>query len=1056
MKRGYLIRKILDYFGALFLLGVLFCLWMLYHGPLSVPFLKPYIIEALNSEQSSYTMDIGTVNLELVRSIQPLKIIAKDIRFKKNDDTVSANAPKLFLSFSVRALLKGLIAPSNVYVKDLHVSIFTTYGVEKNKENEVNIKKMSYYADGFNNFLEHFNAADKIYPESYINEIKIENAAVEFHEVDLGQKWLFSDMNIEFHRHYTNLELSASGVVDLSDRMAGLNASVYFNPEKEKMNLKINFEDVVTSDFISDIGAGISNINVPLSGYIEAEINFNEMMKNTSHLAEHIDQAIEKIDFNVKGSEGMIEFENNPHFNYKIDSFAFDGQILGGLDIIKLKNTELTIGHQKANLEFMLTGYKKYFLEKSLKDLKLNLDAKVDSLPMNDLARFWPRYFAEPAWQWCKESLYGGTYKNANFHFEWAANPQNQIFELIKLIGKANIEDGTVYYLEGMPIVNNVYGTALFGIGNIDILLDKGISDGLMLDRAKVRLYDLDKDQNYINIQITADTNVKDALKYISHPPLEFGNEMNFNPENITGDTHIDLSLEFELHQDLKPEEIKVDVSADLSDVLIKNIAQGKALAMPNAKVKVSSKNYNILGEALYDDIPVSFHFTQAFNTQETANGTFRLRANKEVLKKLQIQNVLLDAPYLEGYADITAEFATSKDTNPSLKISANLENTAVDYSFLGFSKPLKEKGDIEATVTLKNKKLYAVPHFRLSKDLFSLSGNISTDKDANIKTINIENIQGPKTSAAAKIDFTYQPKKNIKINVSGSSYDLTELFAKREKQQKENAKKTAKTDDDDLKSTPNTEIFIAVNSLWTNPDTPIKNFAGSAVLKHGIGLDEAHLVGNYGSDKSVKLTLDYSPKSNGEHYLSIDSNNAGSTLRVLRLYENMNGGILRIEAKKDLNQNMIGHAKIRDFKIANTPLLAKLLTVASFSGMLDLLKGDGLVFSHFDAPFAYKNKILKIDGAKMFGNVLGLTATGTVNRVTSDVNIEGIISPAYSLNTMVGKIPLVGSMLAGKDGTVFAVDYNISNTLDDPKININPLSILSPNAVKDLFEGEN
>lgn len=1056
MKRGYLIRKILDYFGALFLLGVLFCLWMLYHGPLSIPFLKPYIIEALNSEQSSYTMDIGTVNLELVRSIQPLKIIAKDIRFKKNDDTLSASAPKLFLSFSVRALLKGLIAPSNVYIKDLHVSVFTTYGVEKNKENEINIKKMSYYADGFNNFLEHFNAVDKIYPESYINEIKIENAAVEFHEVDLGQKWLFSDMNIEFHRHYTNLELSAGGVVDLSDRMAGLNASVYFNPEKEKMNLKINFEDVVTSDFISDIGAGISNINVPLSGQIEAEINFNEMMKNTSHLAEHIDQAIEKINFNVKGSEGVIEFENNPHFNYKIDSFAFDGQILGGLDVIKLKNTELTIGHQKADLEFMVTGYKKYFLEKSLKDLKLNLDAKVNSLPMNDLARFWPRYFAEPAWQWCKESLYGGTYQNATFHFEWATNPQNQIFELTKLIGNANIEDGTVYYLEGMPIVTNVYGTALFGVGIIDVVLDKGTSNGLMLDHAKVHLYDLDKDQNYIKIQIIADTSVKDALEYISHPPLEFGKEMKLNSDNITGEAHIDLTLEFELYQGLKPEEIKVDVSADLSDVLIKNITQGKNLTLPKAEVKVSSKNYDIQGHALYDDIPVSFNFKQNFDALNTAIGTFNLRANNNVLQKLQIQNTFLEPPYLDGFADITAKLHAQTGSNPSIELTANLENTAIDYTFLGFNKPLNEKGTINTKITLKNKKLYAIPYFHLSKEDFSLSGNVETDQNFNIKTVNVTNIKGPKTSAAAKIDFSYKPLKKIKINVSGNSYDLTELFAKREKQQKENAKKTAKSDDDDLKSTPNTEIFIAVNSLWTNPDTPIKNFAGSAVLKNGIGLDEAHLVGNYGSDKSVKLTLDYSPKSNGEHYLSIDSNNAGSTLRVLRLYENMNGGILKIEAKKDLNQNMIGHAKIRDFKIADTPLLAKLLTVASFSGMLDLLKGDGLVFSHFDAPFAYKNKTLKIDGAKMFGNVLGLTATGMVNRLTSDVSIEGIISPAYSLNTMVGKIPLVGSMLAGKDGTVFAVDYNISNTLDDPKININPLSILSPNAVKDLFKGEN
>ena len=1054
MRKGYFIRKLFDYIGAILLLCLLFLLWMLYHGPLSMPFLKPYIIEALNSEQNAYTMDIGTVNLELVRSIQPLKIIAKDIRFKKNDDNISITAPKLFLSFSVRALLKGLIAPSNVYIKNPSVSVFTTYGVEKDKENEVNVKKVAYYTDWFKDFLEHYNSADKIYPESYINEIKVSNATIEFHEVDLGKKWLFSDMNIAFHRNFTNLELSAGGVVDLSDRMATIDASIHFNPIKEKMKLKVDFEDVVTSDFINDIGAGISNISVPLSGKIEADIDFKEMMKNSAHLAQHIDRAVEKIDFNVKGSEGMVEFEKNPHFNYKIDSFSFDGQILGGLDIIELKNTELSIGKQKANLEFKASGYKKYFLEKSLEDLKLNLRAKVGLLPMNDLARFWPRYFSEPAWAWCKESLYGGNYQNAEFNFEWAFNRDTQNFALTKLKGRAGIEDGTIYYLEGMPIVTSVYGTALFDIGVIDIVLDKGISDGLMLDSGHVKLYDLDKEHNFIDIQILADTNVKDALQYIANPPLDF--TLGLNPENIKGDARINLGLAFELYQDLKPQEINVNVSADVSDVLIKNISQNADLKLPKATVKVTGKNYSAKGDAFYDDIPVSFNFKQDLYTPNAATGTFKLRADKNVLQKLDIQNTFLKSPYLEGFADITAKLHTKENTNPSIDITANLENTAINYTFLGFNKPLKEKGQIEAKITLKNKKLYAIPHFLLSKDNFSLSGNVETDQNLNIKTVNITNIKGPKTSAAAKIDFTYKPHKKIKINVTGNDYDLTELFVKREKTAKEKAAKTPDNNDDDLKSAPNTEIFIAVNSLWTNPDTPIKNFAGSAVLKTGIGIDDAHLIGNYGSDKSVKFTLDYSPKSNGEHYLSIDSNNAGSTLRVLRLYENMNGGILKIEAKKDLNENIIGHAKIRDFKISDTPLLAKLLTVASFSGMLDLLKGDGLVFSHFDAPFSYKNKTLKIDDAKMFGNVLGLTAKGTVNRATSDINIEGIISPAYSLNTMVGKIPLVGSMLAGKDGTVFAVDYDISNTLEDPKININPLSILSPNAVKDLFKDEN
>ena len=60
------------------------------------------------------------------------------------------------------------------------------------------------------------------------------------------------------------------------------------------------------------------------------------------------------------------------------------------------------------------------------------------------------------------------------------------------------------------------------------------------------------------------------------------------------------------------------------------------------------------------------------------------------------------------------------------------------------------------------------------------------------------------------------------------------------------------------------------------------------------------------------------------------------------------------------------------------------------------------------------------------------------------------MIAPAYSLNTMLGKIPVVGSLLAGKDGTVFAADYSISGDLEDAEIDINPLSALSPSSLKE------
>ena len=74
------------------------------------------------------------------------------------------------------------------------------------------------------------------------------------------------------------------------------------------------------------------------------------------------------------------------------------------------------------------------------------------------------------------------------------------------------------------------------------------------------------------------------------------------------------------------------------------------------------------------------------------------------------------------------------------------------------------------------------------------------------------------------------------------------------------------------------------MDNLWTNKDIAIKNFAGTAKLKKGIGIEEMHVIGNFASSRTANkissLKLDYTPRPNKEHILSIESNDAGSTLK--------------------------------------------------------------------------------------------------------------------------------------------------------------------------------
>lgn len=1060
--RIYKIRKLMDFAGVIFLVFLLLFIWQLYRGPIAVPFLKPYIIKALNHDDSQYQVTLDEVNIELVRSIKPLKIIATNVDYRKADGKFTITAPKTSVSFSIKALLKGVIAPSSVNVINPSVYIFTDYGVEEANKNEANQKKLEYYFDGFEEFIERFNSEDRSYPESYINDVNIENAEVEFHEVDLGRKWIFSDLNYKLERNFSNIESEFNALIKTQDRIASIGVDAEFRPTNNKLGLRVYFSDLIPNDIIGTIigeeaAQNWYKIDLPVSGKIDALIDFAEVLKHKDNIVESLDTAIEKIKFNFEGGSGKIAFSDQEDQNFNISAFMLEGDLTGGLDKLKIENADFDLGMQKAQISVYVSGVKDYLLKKSLEKLTVNAKASVKSLKFDDLYTYWPRYLGTIAWDWCKDSIYGGEVQNANFEFDFGYDSKSQKIAFKKLSGVGNIVDSNLNYLEGMPTITNMYGVATFSNDTIRIDVDKAVSDNVMVEGGYVRLYDLDKYDNFADINLHINSSITDALKLIDHKPLNYASEMGIKPDSIQGNAMTSLGLNFELKRNLEPNEVKVDVKSELKDVLLSDMIDKKSISSQLLNLEVNNSGLKINGDAMLEDIPLKLVWNENF-----ADKTYKSRYNisfkfdDAIKKKLGIEADILNAPYIEGFILVDAEITSYDDNKYQIDINGNLTTASVDYSFLGLKKPLSQPGTLKVRLNFADNKLVSIPSFSVNKHDFDLKGRIVLDSQQRVKIVDIFNIKAPKTNAKAKIEFANTPKQKVKINVSGSSYDLSEFFDKDENKPAVdlNAKKkpNAKDDKDELENVTDSDIFIAVNSLWTNEFVSVKNFAGSAKLRNGIGIQEMHLIGNFGSGSKKYLKLDYTPRPNKEYLLAIDSNDAGGTLKFLRVYDNMRGGQLNINGKRERNKQFVGHAKIRDFSIHNTPILAKLLTVASLSGMVNLLTGDGITFSHFDAPFEYQDELLTVKDGKAFGNVMGITLKGNYDREEEAFNINGVIAPAYGLNTFIGKLPVVGSLLSGKDGTVFAANYSITGNISDPIIKINPLSALSPSSLKDLM----
>ena len=1057
--KAYRFHKIMDFIGVIVLAFFLLFLWQLYRGPVEVPFLKPYIIKALNHDDNEYQVTLDSVNIELVRSIKPIKIIANNVDYRKSDGSFIITAPRTSLSFSIRALLRGIIAPSSIEVTNPIVYIFTDYGVKTENKNEVNQKKIEYYFDSFEDFIERFNSEDKVYPESYINDISIANASVEFHEVDLGRKLVFSDLNYKFERNFSNIETSFNALLKSQGHESSVGIDAEYRPFVNKLGLQFYFTELLPNDLMRNLFGEeeqkFVNVQIPMSGKVDILIDFAEVLKHKDNVIQSLDTAVENIKFTFEGGSGVIHFSDKSDEDYKVSGFLLEGNIAAGLDKLQIEQATMDVGQQQANLSVYVEGLKEYFLHQSMKNLQLTLKTHINSLKFDELYDYWPRYAGTIAWDWCKASLFGGEIKNADFEFKFGYDKKTRKFAFQKLNGIGTIADVSLDYLTGMPKVTNMYGTAHFSNDTIKIDFDKAVSDNVLVNSGFVRLYDLNKYDNFAEISLQAESSISDALKLIDHQPLNYATEMGINPNNIKGHALTDLYLDFELKRNLLPEEVKVKVKSKLADVELPDVIENKSLKAKQLDLSVDNLGLNVTGNANLDGIPMQLVWNENF-ASKIYQSKYKLSFlfDEKVKKKAKIDTEFVASPYIEGQPLVEAEITKFNPKHFQVDINADMSTAKVDFSFLGLYKPYQEFGNASIRLEFKNGKLFSIPSFGFEKQDFVLNGKMDINDKGQIQAIDILNIKAPKTNAKAKIELSVDKKQAIKLNVSGSSYDLSEFFAKREDKNVSKGQKTTgvKERENSLEQVQNMDIFIAVNNIWTNKYVSVKNFAGSAKLRNGIGIEDMHIIGNFDSSQKRYLKLDYSPRPNSEYLLAIDSNDAGGTLKFLRVYDNMRGGRLRINGKREKDKKFIGHAQIRDFSIHNTPLLAKLLTVASLSGMVNMLTGEGIAFSHLDIPFIYENQVLRFNEGKAFGNVMGITVNGNFDRNTEDLRLKGVIAPAYGLNNFIGKIPLVGSLLSGKDGTVFAANYTIDGSLDDPSININPLSALSPSSLKDLM----
>ncbi|MDA9655084.1 AsmA-like C-terminal domain-containing protein, partial [Pelagibacteraceae bacterium] len=373
------------------------------------------------------------------------------------------------------------------------------------------------------------------------------------------------------------------------------------------------------------------------------------------------------------------------------------------------------------------------------------------------------------------------------------------------------------------------------------------------------------------------------------------------------------------------------------------------------------------------------------------------------------------------------------KSKNWIADVKSDVFASDINLDFIDYKKPANTRGNLTATFFFSGNKITKINKLNFFTDNIIMKGSLYFDDNIKIKKIKLVEYIYDKNNFSASIDYSKNDSRTIKVD--GASIDLINFI---------------KSNNKNL----NNSIFsLNIEKLFYG-DKFLGEASLNAKTKNSIleGI-EGKLF--YNSKPYVHFNdIAYEDVKFKKVLFKIDD--LGLLLKEIKLSESFikgNADIFIILDKENFNIQS-GSINISDSSVKNASFLARLLQLASFTGLLEILTNEGIPFNKIVGDFSVNNKVVNINNLKLKGFSLGGTVKGNINLNNEIINLEGVIVPAYAINSLINKIPIVGQIITGIEGEgLIGVNYKARGTIDKPSYNINPLSILTPGILRNVFD---
>ena len=374
-----------------------------------------------------------------------------------------------------------------------------------------------------------------------------------------------------------------------------------------------------------------------------------------------------------------------------------------------------------------------------------------------------------------------------------------------------------------------------------------------------------------------------------------------------------------------------------------------------------------------------------------------------------------------------------NKIDNGLMNLILNLDFTnSLEFNIINYVKPKNSKANLSLELIKKND-TFTIKNLNLNDDKNSIIINdllLKKNELLSFKKIKVSTLEN---------DFVVQNEK--KIIIKGNKFDASNL-----------AKffNTKNNGNNNFKNI-NNEIQIDLKNIKAPLSEKLENFILIGEIKKGQFM-KVSSKGDFGGDNFLDISMK-KDKNSEKKYLEIYSDLTRPLLTEYNFFSGLSGGKLFFSSVID-GSKANSKLKIENFKVINAPGVIKLLALADLKGLVDLAEGEGISFDVLEIDMEKNENLLKLNEILALGPSMSVLMEGyqDKNGLTS---LRGTLVPAKTLNKMISKIPVIGSIVVPKEvgEGLFGISFKMKGTKGKIKTTINPIRTLTPRFIQKIID---